>query len=553
LFAHDGTPGYAARAAVTVNTVLLPVTSPIATPASTSIDLSWTSPTGSTLTGVMIRRAEGATPPASASAGTRVTDTDNLAASFTDTGLAPGTQYSYAFFAHDGTPVYAASATVTATTVAPGRISGTVTDAGGSHHGLADVQVRVSSSFGTDSTTTAVDGTYLVAGLATADDYTVCFYASGATGGSSDVFGYVDQCYNDVPTYGTPTPVTVTSSTTTPAVNAAMAGGGAISGTVTELAGSQHGLADVDVTVTSPSTGAGAGATTAADGSYMVKGLPAGTDYEVCFNDYTSKATGGSADALGYVDQCYDNQPVSGSLTPVAVTLGASTPGVGAALEAYGGISGTVIDAGGAHHGLGNVQVRVSSESTGTEERAMTDADGSYVVSRLPAASDYEVCFNDYQSLATGGSADALGYVDQCYDNQPVSGSLTSVAVTLGTSTPGIGASLLAYGGISGTVTEAGGAQHGLADVRVQVSSASTGAYGYATTAADGSYLVPRLVAADDFTVCFYSAGATGGSSDAGGYVNQCYNDQLISGTPTPVEVDLGLNRDAIDAALDPK
>jgi hypothetical protein len=542
LFAHDGTPSYAARATVRANTILLPVTAAGAIPASASIDLSWTNPTGATLTGVMIRRAEGATPPASATAGTRVTDADYPATSFTDTGLEPGTQYSYAFFAHDGTPSYATSATVTATTVAPGRISGTVTDAGGAHHGLAGVQVRVSSlSVGTDSTTTAADGTYLLTDLATADDYQVCFYASGATGGSSDVFGYVDQCYNDVPTNGTWTPVEVTSSTTTPAVNAAMDGGGAISGTVTEAATAQ-GLANVLVVVSSP-TGTGADATTDDSGSYTVKGLAAGDDYEVCFD--TSGATGGSAADLGYINVCHDSQPATG----VRVEVGVNLTGLDAALASYGAISGTVTDPGGTQ-GLANVRVLVSS--SGGDKETVTAVNGDYVVPRLAAGSDYTVCF--YASGATGGSSEALGYFDQCYDNQATSGTPTPVAVSLGTNTEGVDAALVVAGAISGRVTDAGGIHGGLAGVQVQVYSLSTGT-DIATTAADGRYVVPRLTEGSMYTVCFYAAGATGGSSTTG-YVDQCFDRTSTSGdpppTPTPVTVTVGLIRSGVDAALDP-
>src|SRR5450759_5088381 len=77
----------------------------------------------------MIRRALGATAPASATAGQLVTDAAAPASSFTDTGLAAGTQYSYAFFAHDGTPVYAAAANLTSTTLA--AVLGPVTNVAG--------------------------------------------------------------------------------------------------------------------------------------------------------------------------------------------------------------------------------------------------------------------------------------------------------------------------------------------------------------------------------------------------------------------------------------
>src|SRR5665811_1601808 len=108
--------------------------------------------------------------------------------------------------------------------------------------------------------------------------------------------------------------------------------------------------------------GPGVGATTAADGTYTVTGLAAGTDYQVCF-DGSNGATGGSSDATGYVGLCYDNQPLGGTPTPVTVTVGATRAGTNAALAGGGAVSGTVTDAGGAHHGLANVQVNVRTPS----------------------------------------------------------------------------------------------------------------------------------------------------------------------------------------------
>src|ERR1035437_7918162 len=282
LFAHDGTPVYAAAATVTSTTtaILGPVTGVSAIPASTSIALSWTNPTAASFTGVKIGRAQGATPPANATAGTLVVDAAKPATSYTNTGLTSGTQYSYALFAHDGTPVYAAAATVTSTTTAAGSgaVSGTVTDAGGTHHGLANVLVKAyTASIGDSGTTvtatTTTNGSYTVTGLPAATDYTVCFSATGATGGSSDATGYIAQCYNNQPTSSTATPVTVAADVTTTGINAALAGGGAVSGTVTDAGGTLHGLANVWVSVHSPSTGY-RGNGTAADGSYTVTGLP---------------------------------------------------------------------------------------------------------------------------------------------------------------------------------------------------------------------------------------------------------------------------------------
>ena len=525
-----------------------PVTGVAGTPTGTSIALSWTNPASASLTGVMIRRATGGTAPVSATAGTLVTDAATPAATFTDTGLTPLTQYSYALFAHDSTPLYAIAATTSTTTAAgPGAVSGTVTDAGGTHHGLANVTVGVfspsTSAFG--SATTAADGSYTVTGLAAGTDYQVCFDSSLAAGGSSDATGYVAQCYNNQPT-GTPTPVTVTADATMTGISAALADGGAISGTVTDAAGTHHGLANVTVDVSSASSGVYVGTVTAANGSYTITSLPAGTDYQVYFA--AVGATGGSSDILGYLGQYYNDQPTSGTPTPVTVTAGANRTATNAALTAGGAISGTVTDAAGTHHGLANVQVNVASASTGASRSATTAANGSYTITSLPAGTDYQVCFTS--AGATGGSSDARGYLDQCYNNQPL-GFPTAVTVTAGATRAATNAALAAAGAVSGSVTDGAGTHHGLANVAVSVFSPSTMATGNATTAADGSYTVAGLLAGTDYQVCFDPRGATGGSSDASGYVAQCFNNQpQVTGTPTPVTVTPGATRTATSAAL---
>ena len=86
---------------------------------SSTVALSWTNPADADLQGVMVRRATGATAPTSPTAGTLVADVPKGTTTLTDTALSPGTQYSYAFFAHDAVPNYATAATKTATTNSP--------------------------------------------------------------------------------------------------------------------------------------------------------------------------------------------------------------------------------------------------------------------------------------------------------------------------------------------------------------------------------------------------------------------------------------------------
>jgi hypothetical protein len=70
----------------------------VATGGSGQVSLSWTLPPDRfDRYRVLLRRASGATPPSSVTAGTAVTLAGNLSTSVTDTGLTPGT-YSYALF-----------------------------------------------------------------------------------------------------------------------------------------------------------------------------------------------------------------------------------------------------------------------------------------------------------------------------------------------------------------------------------------------------------------------------------------------------------------------
>jgi hypothetical protein len=85
----------------------------------------------------------------------------------------------------------------------------------------------------------------------------------------------------------------------------------------------------VDVHYFSPSTGVTGDAWTSDTGTYTAIGVPAGSDYQVCFN--ASYATGGSS-TTGYVDQCWQNQPTTGTPTPVSVSAGAATSGIDAAM-----------------------------------------------------------------------------------------------------------------------------------------------------------------------------------------------------------------------------
>jgi PKD domain-containing protein len=116
----------------------------IAQGVGSELNLTWTNPTDADFAGVMIRRLQGATPPATPSQGTLVTTTDKFATSFSDQGLKGGTTYSYALFAVDG--VNNKSVGVTRTAVSGAATTAVLTINGSSGPNANDT-VNVSQAY----------------------------------------------------------------------------------------------------------------------------------------------------------------------------------------------------------------------------------------------------------------------------------------------------------------------------------------------------------------------------------------------------------------------
>ena len=206
---------------------------------------------------------------------------------------------------------------INAAMAAGGSISGKVTaTAGGANLAGICVNANPTGGGGGSGATTAADGTYTIAGLA-AGSYDVQFSASGFCGGG--VSGnYATQWYNNQTSQFSANTVAVTAGSTTGSINAAMAAGGSISGKVTAAAGGAN-LAGICVNA-NPTGGGGGGyasATTAADGTYTITGLAAGS-YDVQFSN-------GCGDAGNYATQWYNNQTSQFSANTVAVTTGSTT------------------------------------------------------------------------------------------------------------------------------------------------------------------------------------------------------------------------------------
>jgi hypothetical protein len=132
-----------------------PVNAPsaIGSPQS-GVRLSWANPTADSYAGVMIRRAVGTTAPATPGAGTLVGDVVAPATGFLDTvGLSNGNTYTYALFAHDGTPKFASAATVQI--VIPASVNDSYTVPAGQSLSVAAPGVLANDSSASATTLTA--------------------------------------------------------------------------------------------------------------------------------------------------------------------------------------------------------------------------------------------------------------------------------------------------------------------------------------------------------------------------------------------------------------
>jgi len=216
--------------------------------------------------------------------------------------------------------------------------------------------------------------------------------------------------------------VHVNSGADTGGIDAALAVGGSISGTVTDEATGDP-LANICVDAFNQSGPGWRSAQTDASGNYTITGLPAG-DYKVQFYDCNTGL---------YIGEWYNDKPDWSSADLVSVALGVNTGGINAQLGLPGSISGTVTDEA-TGDPLANICVNAFDASSGwSMSGAVTDASGNYTITGLPAG-DYKVHFSDCNWPPV--------YAPEWYDDKPDVDSADIVHVNSGADTGGIDAAL---------------------------------------------------------------------------------------------------------------
>ena len=400
-----------------------------------------------------------------------------------------------------------------------GNVSGTVV-ADGSGTPLAGICVSPfvattgSSNF---QFTTAADGTYLMTGLA-AGTYRVRFQDCA---GSVD---YATEYYDNKQGSTAATTVTVTAGATLAGVNAGLAVGGSISGTVI-ADGTGNPLSGICAGASLPTNGDTiVSATTGASGTYLITGLAAGT-YKVRFQDCV-----GSVD---YALEYHQDKVDLGSGNAVAVNAGATTSGINGSLGIAGAISGTVV-ADGTGAPVAGICVSPQIPSSGSSNfRFNTAADGTYLMNGL-APGTYRVRFQD-----CSGTVD---WATEYYDNKLAQNAANLVTVAAGATTTGVNASLGAAGSVSGTVV-ADGTGSPLAGICATTYLSTGDAAVGATTGADGTYFISGA-AAGSYKIRFSDCV---GSVD---YAWEVYDNKLDIGTGASVAVTAGATTAGINASL---
>jgi RHS repeat-associated protein len=389
-------------------------------------------------------------------------------------------------------------------------ISGTVTD-GVTHAGLENVEVCVFQHEGGGQAcrTTNASGHYTLS-LYAAGRYSVEFFPSG---------DYLGQYYDDKESFEEAAEVTVAAGAAVTGLDAALTHAGHIKGTVTAATG---GAALEGIEVCAESTGSGpySCATTEAGGAYEIGGLSTGT-YRVHF------APDESGPMSNFVGQYYDGRSAFGEANLVAVTAGATTAGIDAAMVGGGVIRGKISSAGtGAP--LGDAEACAYDPEGSAYRCADTGPQGEYAIDGL-AAGEYIVYF-----LELGGSGE-VSYYDGAFGP----GEATKVKVTPPATRTGIDGHLHANGHIAGTVTSAAGGEPA---VGVEVCALSPEGFqqSCATTVAGGTYSL--AVASGKHEVEFRSPTQR--------FETQYYDGVPSAGEAQLVEVGEAETKEGIDAAM---
>ncbi len=263
------------------------------------------------------------------------------------------------------------------------------------------------------------------------------------------------------------TPIRIKGAKIVTKIDAALDPGAAISGTIRAVNSAGQPLAGICVEATDREGDEFADADSAKNGRYRLDGL-AGGRYLIRFDP----------SCFGQSSSNYLSQQ-----RRVTVRQAQRLTGFNAYLRPGAGLSGVVTNSRGRKVGGACVSI-TSGPGSGF---AVTDIDGSYSITGLPAGS-YTVQF-------TGGCGNTGSLAPQYYNGEANSGSADPITLAAGTITPGIDATMQPGATITGVVTDPAG--HRLSNICVGVADQSQLTFGAFTAIAGstgkGSYRAENL------------------------------------------------------------
>lgn len=401
---------------------------------------------------------------------------------------------------------------VPASAQAAGGVSGVVTAVGGGPLEGIEVCAREQSTFIPHCATTDSAGEYEIEELS-AGKYRVKF-----EGGDN----YVDRWFEDAANEFEAEVLSI-SSKLTEGVNAELPPAGRIEGTVTDAV-THLGVEDVFVCPTREGSFIALECEqTDAGGHYRLGGLPPGS-YTVSFSAGPDPA---SRDYLGEV---YKDSLDVGGATPVAVSGGAATTGIDAALEKGARITGTVTDESGEPVSGVTICAELPKPRRNFGPCGSSGEDGTYTIYRVPSGK-YRVGFFPGP---TGN------YLSQYYDDQPTRKLAGTIEASAPGTVPNIDAVMHPGGQIEGTVSDEETAAPIANAYACAIEIGSEGGKRCDPTATDGTYAIGALPTGN-YEVIF---------KGSNGYGSERWNDLSIDETGTPVAVTAGEPVTGIDAGL---
>jgi 5-hydroxyisourate hydrolase-like protein (transthyretin family) len=334
---------------------------------------------------------------------------------------------------------------------------------------------------------------------------------------------YIIQYYNGKTKQDLGDAITVGPNATVSNVNAILAPGSTLSGSVTDAGGT--GLDGIQVTAyvyngnyydwyRSTATFAG--------GTYSIGGLPAG-QCRIEFSQWEGT----------YATEWYNDTPYRNSASDIPVPALATVSNINASLVVAARIRGTVTGSNGVDHVQGINVTPYLKNGTSWEglDGTTTEADGTYDLGGLPPG-QYLVYFQDWQGI----------YAPEYYSNAPSQSAATEFNAAGGTTVSNINARLEAAGSIAGTVTGLGGTP-AVGGMQVSVYRWSDGQWDWfdATwTDGAGAYEASGLPSGT------YHISFEGTASFAG----EWYDNQPDQGSATDIVLGAAQHRTNINASL---